>query len=111
MSAQLRIRESTSGRTTTLVLSGELGLAGAPELEAAVRRLCYEPVRQLLLDLSEVSFVDTIGVRTLVTCKELFEQTDCGYWVLPPRAGARRVLERYGLLEEIPLRDHAAPPR
>ena len=110
MPAQLHLREERSGRTTKLAVSGELDLAAAPELEAAVRRVCSGPVRDVILDLGDVSFVDTAGVRTLVTCKLLFEQSRCGYWLVPPRSYARRVLERYGLLDEMPIREQAAQP-
>jgi anti-anti-sigma factor len=111
MSASLRLRESTGGQTTTLAVSGDLDLESAPELEGAVRRLCIESGHHVLLDLSDVSFVDTVGMRTLVTCKTLFEEADCGYWLVPPRAQARRMLEQYGLLEQMPLLEDAPQSR
>ena len=104
MSAQLDLQERKEGRTTTLFLAGELDLSTAPELEVAVRRLCHSDTpSEVILDLDDVSFIDTAGVRTILTCKGLFDAHDCGFWLMSPSAPARQILERYGLLDLLPL--------
>jgi anti-sigma B factor antagonist len=107
--AQLDLREQKNGQTTTLALSGELDFATAPELEAAVRRLCTSELGdEVILDLSALSFVDTTGVRAILTCKQLFDEHECGFWLISPRTRARQILERYGVLDQMPLRERAA---
>ena len=104
MSAQLDLQERKEGRTTTLFLAGEVDLSSAPELEGAVRRLCRSDIPdEVILDLSDVSFIDTAGVRVIVACKQLFDAHDCGFWLMSPSAPARQILERYGLLDLLPL--------
>jgi anti-sigma B factor antagonist len=103
MSAQLHLREHAGGRITRLVATGELDLATAPKLEAAVERLCSDPGPDLILDLSAVSLIDTAGVRAILACKRVFEENDCGFWVMSATAPARRVLQRYGVVAPLPF--------
>ena len=94
----LELREVSEGAITTLAALGELDLSTAPKLEAAVERLCADPAHDVILDLSGVSFIDTSGASALVACKRLFDESDCGFWVMAPDALVRNVLERYGLM-------------
>jgi anti-sigma B factor antagonist len=48
-----------------LVLSGELDIATAPRLEQAVAQALGSPLRALTVDVSEVTFVDVRGQRSL----------------------------------------------
>jgi anti-anti-sigma factor len=105
MAAQLQLDQHTQGRTVTLRPAGELDLATSPQFEAAVRKICEEPEREVLLDLSEVTSVDTEGVRALVRAQRVFEETDCGFWVMGASAPVRRVLEQCGALGALPLSD------
>ena len=97
--APLDLRQRTDGQITTLSPYGELDLSSAPQLEAAVERLCTDPAHEVILDLSGLTFVDTAGVSTLLSCRQLFEESDCGFWVMSPRRSVRRILQRYGLVE------------
>src|SRR5205823_4860637 len=100
MSAHLDLQEGKEGRTTTLFLAGELDLSTAPELEVAVRRLCRSDIPdEVILDLSDVSFIDTAGVRVIVACKQLLGAHDCGFSPLSPSATARPILEPCRSLE------------
>jgi anti-anti-sigma factor len=102
MSSQLELKERSEGDITTLAVCGELDLASAPTLQAAVKRLCADPAHDVILDLSDLVFLDTAGVRTLFDCQRLFQESDCGFWMMSPRAPVRRVLQRYGLLDRAP---------
>ena len=101
----LELRERRAGEITTLAARGELDLSTAPQLEAAVERLCADRAHDVILDLSGLALVDTAGMSTLVACKRLFDESDCGFWVMSPRAPVRKVLERCGLLHNMPLRN------
>lgn len=101
----LELRERRAGEVTTLAARGELDVSTAPELEAAVQRLCADPAHDLILDLSGLALVDTAGMSALGTCKRLFDESDCGFWVMSPRAPVRRVLEQCGLLQSMRLRN------
>ena len=59
------IRESPSGGSLRLSLTGELNLASAPKLEDRLARLRLRksPVR---LDLSKLEFIDSTGIHLLI---------------------------------------------
>ena len=53
-----------------LVLSGELDIASAPQLEELLDRIEAEPPPVLLLDLRELEFMDSTGLRTVVSADQ-----------------------------------------
>jgi len=111
MTAQLYLHEWVEGGLVTLRPDGELELATAAQLEEAVKRLCDEERRQVILDLSGVSFIDTVGVRAVLNCRQLFEERGCGLWLMGTTAPVRRVLEQCDLMDALPLhRDPAVAP-
>ena len=101
MSSLLELRERREGELTTLAPCGELDVSTAPELKEALERLCADPTHEVILDLSGVSSLDTAGVNELFACKQLFDESDCGFWVMSPRAPVRWVLERHGLVRSM----------
>ncbi len=48
-----------------VVVAGELTLREAPEFHGALLELCEESPKHLVVELSEVSFIDSSGVGTL----------------------------------------------
>ncbi len=61
----LQITTTTQGTWTLLIVRGDLDLATAPELSAAVERAGRSDGK-LALDLSEVRFIDSSGLRALL---------------------------------------------
>src|SRR6185437_10496220 len=62
-------QEDREGRYR-LVLQGELGLPGAEELEAAITRLCTAGALEIELDLRELTFMDSQGLRAILAARE-----------------------------------------
>lgn len=54
-----------ASRTVELRVRGELDIASAPELAAALDRLLAADHRVVLLDLTELSFLDCAGMRPI----------------------------------------------
>ena len=52
--------------TVTVTVAGELDLATAPQLRLALHRLVRAGVRNLLIDLSAVTFIDSTALSVLV---------------------------------------------
>ena len=73
-----KITRSTQAGTTTLALSGRVGVEHLPDLR---RFLEQESGRDVVLDLGEVTLVDVDVVRFLVECEtQAIRFTDCpGY--------------------------------
>jgi len=92
----------------TLVLSGELDLACAPILDAAVERICTEQIETLTLDLSKLTFMDSTGLRAVLLAEDLCERRDCKLVVIPGPAQVQRLFEVTGLLERLPFQREPA---
>jgi anti-anti-sigma factor len=102
------LRLETQGSRHALLLSGELDLASTPELEAEARRLCREGADELVLDLSELDFMDSTGLRALLTCMHLCQERGCVFLVTPGRPQVERLFEVVGAREALPFRSKPA---
>jgi anti-sigma B factor antagonist len=91
----------------TFVPRGELDLATAPELEDKVLDALRDGSRTVILDLRELTFMDSTGVRTIVAAHQTAGDSGCGLRVVrPPRDSAvSRVIEISGIDEALGLVD------
>jgi anti-sigma B factor antagonist len=80
---------------TTVVVSGELDLATAPELAAAVAR--HHDARLLVLDLTAVTFIDSSAVRVLIEAERSRAGAGLRVAVLAGEGPVRRMLGLCGL--------------
>ncbi|MGH3958497.1 STAS domain-containing protein [Mycobacterium sp.] len=66
------IRTSVEHRdgVTVLVVGGEIDMASAPTLESAVAGVLAEDALALVIDLSEVRFLASVGLSILVAARE-----------------------------------------
>lgn len=86
------------GERVQVAVRGELDLANADELEAAVLPVVRDG-RHVLLDLRELDFMDSTGVRVLVTAHLAAQEHRGRFSVLRTAEGTpvQRVLEISGL--------------
>lgn len=98
--------EPGNGRTT-FVPRGELDLATAPELEEQVLGAIRAADREVVLDLRELTFMDSTGVRTIVAAHQEAERSGAALrLVRPPReSSVARVIEISGIDEALGLVD------
>jgi anti-sigma B factor antagonist len=91
----------------TFIPRGELDLATAPELEDKVLGAVRDGGRAVVLDLRELTFMDSTGVRPIVAAHQVAEQTGNHLRVVrPPRDSAvSRVIEISGIDEALGLVD------
>ena len=64
MSFTVEVRDR--GPITALLLAGELDLATAPQLRAAIDQLVGDGRRRLLIELDRLTFCDSAGLNTFV---------------------------------------------
>jgi anti-sigma B factor antagonist len=104
----LRI-EGREGKQHRLVLRGELDLASAPELTQTVAGLCADGVTDLVLELSELEFIDSTGLHAILHCRALCEENACALSLMPGehqvQGQVRRLLEVTGLQGRLPFRE------
>ncbi len=99
---QLTIEHRGDDAGHKLIVAGELDIATAPELEASVRALCKDGARRIEIDLSELTFIDSAGVRAvLVAADRCADNRSAMELVRSQHAAARRVFELAGLSNRI----------
>lgn len=98
------IAESRRDGTTVLTLHGELDLAYADELSARLQELRDrgEPV---ILDLDELEFIDSSGLRVLLKATQDSEGGDWRFQVTHGSPAVTRLLRGAGLEGRLPTVD------
>ncbi|MBE6479110.1 MAG: STAS domain-containing protein [Olsenella sp.] len=89
---------SHDGGTATIRVEGNLTVQTSPELEEAIRGL-DEQVRDLDIDLSEVDFVSSAGLRVLVIAQKQTKLRGGRMRLLGPNDDVFSVLDMTGLSE------------
>ena len=97
-----------SDRTTRIAPSGELDIASAPEFESAIAEATAEPGAKLILDLRELTFMDSTGLRALAQTNARSDEAGFALSIVRGPRQIERVLEISGLADLLPLVD--APP-
>jgi anti-sigma B factor antagonist len=98
------VRDVERGGLHTLVLSGELDIAPAADLEAMVLKLCADRVRGIVIDLSRLTFMGSTGLRLILSTREMCAQSGCEFFVVPGPPSVQRLFELTGLLDSVPFR-------
>ncbi len=108
MSNILDIRARGEAGRHRLLLAGELDLTSAEDVTAAVGALCAEGAKEIVLDISELSFMDSTGLRAILHSKTICEESSCDFALAPGEAEVseqlRRLFEVTGLLDRLPFR-------
>jgi len=60
------VRQGSDGTDARVVFAGELDLVGAAALDAVLERVERTEARRILLDLSDVGFMDATGLRCVL---------------------------------------------
>jgi anti-anti-sigma factor len=88
-----------SSGVPVLQLSGDLDIAGADALEAAVAQIAAQGPAELVFDLTDLRFMDSAGIAVLVGASR-----DIGAVQLRnPSAIVRRIVELTGLTDTLPI--------
>jgi anti-sigma B factor antagonist len=91
-----------------IVPCGELDIATAGQLELAVDDATADAVPELVLDLRELTFMDSTGLRTLAQANAKATQAGTALWIWRGPRQIDRVLEISGLGPLLPLADAPA---
>jgi anti-anti-sigma factor len=80
-----------------LLLSGELDLAGASAMRAAMEDLVSAPRDRVVLDLSDLAFIDVGGARAIQRASERLVAEGATVTIRRPQPPVRRLLALFGL--------------
>ena len=99
----LEVRSARSDDRHVITLKGELDLDGVERVTEELERAEASAARQIVLDLSDLTFIDSSGVRMIV-CANL----RCGAGtdrlrLIRGGTGVQRVFELTGVLDRLPF--------
>jgi anti-sigma B factor antagonist len=99
----LRGRVESVGDRTLLYLSGELDIATAGALEARLLELADASGGPVVLDLEELRFLGSTGVRTILTVEMQLERSDRALILRNVAGMPLRTLEMTGILPTLTI--------
>ncbi len=102
------LRVVRNGATTHIAPCGELDIATTPELEQALTDATTNGAGDIVLDLRELTFMDSTGLRALAQANTRADDAGVRLAIVRGPRQIERVLEISGLGELLPLID--APP-
>lgn len=91
-----RIQKNPSDSSRIITVSGEIDLASAPKLEEA---LVTEPDQTVIVDLLEVGFMDSTGLRSLLSAREALESAGGRLLLVFEEGPVERILDLTGLTD------------
>lgn len=84
--------------------AGELDLATVPEAEAAIIEARSIGAGPLELDLGELTFVDSTGLRLIMEINSTCVRDGCSLSIVPGPRGVQRVFDVSGVLGILPFK-------
>jgi anti-sigma B factor antagonist len=100
----LALRSERHGDAYVIALVGELDLDGAPRLEEELLSAEATDVASIVVDLRELEFIDSTGLRLLVMAAER-SQSDGRFTILRGPKQVHRVFEITDLVSRLPFAD------
>ena len=98
--AGLRIAKEQQDGAVVVTVAGELDISNAAELEAEVHDLAGDS--RLVIDLSDLEFVDSTGLRTLVLRAKAAAR-GCSFVCPADNRAVQRLLEFFGVPDAYPI--------
>jgi anti-anti-sigma factor len=108
MEGQMELDTSTLENGITKVsLSGRLDVDGALEIDNEFNQIA-EANKNLLIDLSDVSFIASLGIRTLITAAKQTSNNGGKLVILSPQPNVEKVLRESRVDTVMPIIDDMA---
>ena len=93
LSAPLTVSVVPHRDVVSVVAAGELDLASGPQLEGELTGLRERGFDRIELDLRQVQFIDSAGLRTLLCLRNDAKRTGTALTVVPPARAVQRIFE------------------
>jgi anti-anti-sigma factor len=101
----LTLESEGVGHAVVIRPSRELDLSTTGTLDAALRRAMDADASEVVLDLSQLDFIDSSGLRLLVAAAERSRANGSRLRMLRGSAPVERMLELTGLEQSLPFTD------
>lgn len=96
---QLKITSTSEGGTARLAVAGEIDVHTCTQLEQAVRQELDRGGHDVVLDVGEVAFIDSSGLRSLILLQRDAGERGGTLRLASPSRSVRRLLEVTGLTD------------
>ena len=83
---------------------GEVDIATVGEVDARLRELDQAGFRELVLDLRQVTFIDSSGMRLVMACHTAASENGTDFTVLEGPPAVQRIFQVAGRLDFLPFR-------
>jgi anti-sigma B factor antagonist len=104
MARPFEVRVRPDRASVRVLPVGELDMASAPELQAAVEELSTAGFQWVVLDLRGLWFIDLYGMRLIVSCHALAQRDGFDLTLIAGPPAVQRVFELTGLDSRLPFR-------
>ena len=108
--AQIEVERSDHGGIPVLRVRGEIDVASAPQFRAPVLDLMSQPSDTLIVDMSDVTFIDSTGLGVLLDAEKRSRAAGKSLRLVVTQPHVRRLLELTGLDEVLNVVASASEP-
>jgi len=99
----LRIQGQRQDERCTLALAGELDIASAHELVGRAQELCAQGSSQLVVDLTQLEFIDSAGLNAILGVRAVCNEHSCELRLTPGKGPVQRLFEVTRVIDELPF--------
>jgi anti-sigma B factor antagonist len=104
-SSEFTVERRVENGRHTLMLRGELDLASANRLDATIAQACAQGAREIVLDLSALEFVDSAGLRAVISARLACEGRGLAFQLTNVHGAVERLFELTGVTQKMPIDD------
>ena len=105
MNSDFRLEEHKQGSATVVAARGELDLRTSPELEARLIAAFDAGAKLVILDLRQIEFMDSTGLRAILGAHQRAHDTGCRFALVRGADQVERVLTLTGVRELLTVVD------
>jgi anti-anti-sigma factor len=106
--SHFRVEAHTEAGARVLAVGGELDLAAASSLEAALSEALGSGSKLIVVDLRELEFIDSTGLSVLVRAHQQAQDSGVELGLVNPGAQVERLLSLTGLADRLTLAEGRA---
>ena len=101
----LTVESTIQGKAAVVHLSGRVDEKGAPEFESACAKHLSNGMTHVVLDLSELQYVSSMGIRSFIRLKKLAEEQGGALLLCGLKGFVKEVFDVTHVTELFPLFD------
>lgn len=105
---EFQLTSTADHAQTHVLVTGELDLVSAPELERELQRILLAAASDVVLDLRGVTFIDSSGLRVVLVGSRDARASGRRFVVLAGEGQVRRVIDMAQVADHLELDDEVA---